>query len=121
MKYACFILLFAFIQHDLTAQEYFEFTAIVAFSSTSLLVGSGENAFDGATLITRTTDNGATWQTFPFPAKLQKLTFPDSTTGYAIGRLDNMDSSRFQLYKSSDGGATWNVILSGPNYSASRW
>lgn len=63
--------------------------------------------------VVQTTDGGTSWTTRLVGPPIWSITFPDETTGYAVGPT--------AVHKSTDGGSTWGVLPNGtPAVGASR-
>jgi|GEM_PF-2289661 len=64
----------------------------------------------------RTTDGGASWtRSAPLPAGCDGISFLDAETGWAAGgiRTGVGDQQRDMIYRSTDGGMNWEVMLDG--------
>jgi photosystem II stability/assembly factor-like uncharacterized protein len=55
----------------------------------------------------RSTDGGVTWHKIEIPDKFEMMEFVDSLTGYATPVIDTNDTGSFRIYKTTDGGETW--------------
>ncbi|MBK7868102.1 MAG: T9SS type A sorting domain-containing protein [Ignavibacteriales bacterium] len=82
-------------------------------------VGYGANGNSGAYQVMKTTNYGSTWtavysNAFMYP---QKVNFINSTTGFILN-YDIEDSSA--IYKTTDGGTTWNILASEPYLQSIR-
>jgi len=74
-----------------------------------MVVGGG-GFYDSTTkgIIYRTTDAGYNWQIIDFPREINHLKMVTPTTGFAI--------SRYEVYKTTNGGKTWMKIMSSSDY-----
>jgi photosystem II stability/assembly factor-like uncharacterized protein len=68
--------------------------------------------------LAKTKDGGTTWEWLTGTPKIEEMTFLDSVTGLATGiqispaKFQNSTPSAMGVYKTTDGGSTWKVVLS---------
>ena len=87
------------VYHEGTLLDVYFVNASTGFAAAAVWTGEGA--------IARTTNGGWTWDTIYWTSDaIYCIHFPTATTGYAAGKGGHM-------YKTTDGGNTWNVLSSG--------
>ena len=69
--------------------------------------------------IRKTTNGGSTWNDEPIDRSLDYFAgihFPDYQTGYVVGHVYDQNGGHGQIYKTTNAGADWSHLNSGPEY-----
>ncbi len=93
--------------------EYVDFVPFYALGDQAFWILIPDPAKENASMLYRTYDGGQSWEFFDVPLGTALIQFLDNDTGFAMSDLGAAAGSQaVAILKTTDGGATWEVIFS---------